>query len=173
MAKDKINQWIDRISGEAGNIDPAMHTGSESLSELWNPEEETVPTVQPHDLGHALIKANAIDAALLDRAKTIASQTPGKALADIFHDIGVDESAVQAAVASVNEMDFKRFVTVDVNLERLGQLSNFPAGFDRYPGLQIARANAPRRLHRGLQRTHHGLRYGERHYDRHPKRKPK
>ena len=120
MAKDKINQWLDSVSGGGS----AMGMGSESLSELWNPENETVPAVQANDLGHALIKANAIDAALLDRAMTIASQTPGKALADIFHDIGVDESAVQAAVASVNELDFKRFATIDVNVNRLEQLTH-------------------------------------------------
>jgi type IV pilus assembly protein PilB len=78
----------------------------EGFSNLWSPEQdEDAPA---SELGEQLLAAGSIDAAQLTGARALAAKTAGKSLADVFFEMGVDEVALQQAVARVAGMPFER-----------------------------------------------------------------
>jgi type IV pilus assembly protein PilB len=84
----------------------SLYRSSESLSDLWTPEDE--PQAAPvADLGQALLRSGAITAEQLTSARTVVSQTPGKLLADVLYEMGVDEAEIQAAVAKLAGLAFE------------------------------------------------------------------
>ena len=124
MAKDEINQWIDSM-GTNGGPGSSNNSEASSLSDLWSPEEEAADDAQDvNDLGTALLKSGDITAAQLDTARGIVSKTPGKSFADIFLDMGIDEEAVQSAVATLNGLQFQRFEPDNVDAKLLNRLTH-------------------------------------------------
>jgi len=102
---------------------PTAAAAGNALSDLWSPDEQHLPAVQD-DLGQALLSAGALTAAQLTSARTVLEQSPGKRLADIFFEMGVDEPVLQQAVARIAHMPFRRVAVDDVEavrqIERLG-----------------------------------------------------
>ncbi|MEM9883226.1 MAG: ATPase, T2SS/T4P/T4SS family, partial [Planctomycetota bacterium] len=76
------------------------------LRELWRPQ--TTALVAVRDLGKALEANGTINAAQLATARGVAEKSPGKPLADIFFEMGVDEAALQQTVATVAHLSFER-----------------------------------------------------------------
>ena len=83
-----------------------IYRSSESLSDLWTPDEQ--PSSLPvAELGQALLRSGAVTAELLANARTVVSQTPGKKLADVLYDMGVSEPAIQQAVAQLADLAYE------------------------------------------------------------------
>ncbi|MBB6431322.1 GspE/PulE family protein [Algisphaera agarilytica] len=82
---------------------PADQVG---LKDLWAPS--TTALVAVRDLGKSLEANGIISAAQLATARGVAEKTPGKPLADIFFDMGVDEVELQQTLASISHMAFER-----------------------------------------------------------------
>ena len=93
-----------------------------SLSELWRPDEGQGRATQRDDLGQALLEAEIVTAEQLSNARAIAQKSPGKPLADIFYDLKVDEPAMQATVARINDLTFQRVGVTDVDNDGLNRL---------------------------------------------------
>jgi len=68
----------------------------------------------PSDVGQFLLDEGVIEAAQLTQARNVHQQTPGARLADVLIEQGVDEAAVQRAVAAVAGLPFER-----IDLEEL------------------------------------------------------
>ncbi len=87
-----------------------IYRSSESLSDLWTPEDE--PQASPAaDLGQTLLRSGAVTAEQLSNARTVVSQTPGKRLGDVLYEMGVAEPAIQAAVAQLAGLSFESLDT--------------------------------------------------------------
>ena len=123
MAKDEISRWLDELNAREGRGSAATNVGR-SLSDLWSPEEETVEPAPVDDLGTMLLESGAITASQLDTAKGIITTTPGKSLADIFLDMGVEEPAVQATVATMNALEFRRLEPSDIDVQLMSKLTH-------------------------------------------------
>lgn len=102
-----LDAWLSRQAAAAAAAQgkPA----GQSLSELWTPESDnTALARRTNDVGQALLESGAIDAAQLNNARALASKTPGKTMADIFFDMGVDEPSIQKVVADLAGLPFER-----------------------------------------------------------------
>ena len=89
--------------------DPAVHqpgrnlpvpASAVGLTDLWQPAATTAVAVI-RDLGQALEAHGTIDQAQLTTARGVAEKSPGKPLADIFFEMGVDELPLQQTVATL------------------------------------------------------------------------
>lgn len=123
MTQDPINPTP--ATGTTGAPPQSPAGAMESLSDLWVPEEELAPVPAGGGvLGTALQEAGAITAQQLDTAQSIANRTPGKTLAEIFFDMGVDETAIQATQAAISGLAFRRFGPSDVDSTFLNRLTH-------------------------------------------------
>ncbi|MCE9591363.1 MAG: Flp pilus assembly complex ATPase component TadA [Planctomycetes bacterium] len=118
-----LDAWLQRQAAAAA-ASRGKPTG-ESLSELWSPETDgNALTRRGVDAGQALLEIGAIDAAQLSSARTVAVQTPGKSIADILFDMGVDEPSLQKVVADAAGLSFERIENAEGielrYLQRLG-----------------------------------------------------
>ncbi|MEX0776595.1 MAG: GspE/PulE family protein [Phycisphaeraceae bacterium] len=107
-----------------GRSGGAAHSarGSDALSDLWVPEASAITATT--DLGQVLLDVKAISAAQLTVARSVAEKTPGKSLADIFIEMGIDEATVQAGLARSTGLSFEHVnpQTVEVKqIEKLGR----------------------------------------------------
>ncbi len=111
-----------RSPDEDGLGGSSLYRASDPFSDLYIPDADVAGAAS--DLGALLAERGVIDQAQLNNARGVAQKTPGRALADIFLDAGVDEAEVQRAVAELAGMEFAR-VTADgieafKHIERLG-----------------------------------------------------
>ena len=80
---------------------------SDGLSSLYTPEEDgSVAAVG--DIGQQLLKLGVIESEQLDAAQRVLKQAPGRHLAQILIEMGIDEPAVQKIVAEENRLPFVR-----------------------------------------------------------------
>jgi type IV pilus assembly protein PilB len=119
MAGNEVNNPLDaRFEG----LSPLPGDFDESLSDLWTPSEDPQEAVA--DLGDMLLDCRAITPAQLNTARNLAEKSSGKALADIFYDMGVDEPALQETVARLSGIAFERVDPDQIDaikqIERLG-----------------------------------------------------
>ena len=121
MRKDDIHEWFNEESEGLVSLGGGESTGS--LSDIWKPDSDEEQTGKVNDLGQYLLDAEAIDGAQLNNARKVASTTPGKSLADIFYDMGIDEPAIQRGVAELSGMSFERVEPEGVEARYLNRLS--------------------------------------------------
>jgi type IV pilus assembly protein PilB len=92
--------------------------------DLYTPDAGADSTGLAQDLGQVLLNADAINAEQLTSARSICQKSPGRKLAEVFIEMGVDEPAVQQAVAKAAGLTFERLnaerVTADQQINRLG-----------------------------------------------------
>jgi len=111
-----------RSSAEAGSGEGLL-PAPQTLSDLWSPEDDAVVAAGT-DVGQALLEVRAVTAAQLAQARQVVEKSPGRTLAEVLLEMGIDEEAVQSALASLVGMPFVRFAEVDVDMryfERLGR----------------------------------------------------
>jgi type IV pilus assembly protein PilB len=83
---------------------PANQVG---LTDLWQPDGSTALAVI-RDLGQALEANDLISGAQLATARATAEKNPGRRLADIFHEMGIEEVSLQETVAQLARVAFER-----------------------------------------------------------------
>ena len=93
-------------------VDEPKHNGS-SLSDLWSPEDEAALVPVTQDISQMLLASNAVTADQVNTAMTVASKSAGKSLADIYFDMGIEETALQRAVANASGVAFVDQVDAD------------------------------------------------------------
>ncbi len=124
MEKTELGKWLQSLDDdEIASPAPIPRRATESLSDLWTPDDEP-ETTAIRDLAQVMLDNGAISPAELTSARGVISKTPGKKMADIFFEMGVDEAEIQAAAAIISGLTFERVTPDDVNaklLERLGQ----------------------------------------------------
>ncbi|MEM9916175.1 MAG: ATPase, T2SS/T4P/T4SS family, partial [Planctomycetota bacterium] len=89
-----------------GNTSLPVPADQVGLKDLWTPSSTGLVTVR--DLGKSLEANGTISAAQLVTARGVAEKTPGKPLADIFVEMGVDEVELQQTLATISHMAFER-----------------------------------------------------------------
>jgi type IV pilus assembly protein PilB len=111
------------------------------LTELWRPDDSAALAVI-RDLGQALEASDAVSAAQLAAARSAAEKSPGKPLADIFCDLGVDETLIQRAVADLAHVAFEE---IDPgNLEAAKYISRLSLEYCVEQGVMPLRHAGPR-----------------------------
>ena len=115
---------LGAVVGPGAGSDALEQDGLDaSLSQIWAPMPEDVNPVATPDLGQRLLERGAISAEQLGAAGRVAAQSPGKSLAAVFLEMGIDEVAVQETRADVCGLEMVRFRPEDIDggyLERLG-----------------------------------------------------
>ncbi len=97
-------QYDDGAGTEVLIPDPTDDDAA-ALSDLWRPEAPSQPAA---DIGQKLCEAGLISTAQLTQARGVLKQTPGKRLVDVLLSMGVDEAALQEAVAEQAGLPFER-----------------------------------------------------------------
>jgi len=110
-----MTQIYDPKEDHGGSIFPGS---SGALSDLWSPDDEAHDASAAGDLGQALLKAGAVTAEQLATAQNVVKKSPGKTLADIFYEMGVEETAVQQHAAKLAGMSFERIENPDLDVQR-------------------------------------------------------
>ena len=95
-------------SEAAANLaDPTRVRPNDALSEIYRPGDDDELLVHD-DLGQLLLDRGIITAEVLANAQRIGKQTPGKRMSQVLIEAGVDEFAVQEAVATLANLPFER-----------------------------------------------------------------
>jgi type IV pilus assembly protein PilB len=81
--------------------------GAASHNDLYTPDQDSGSGLM-QDLGQVLLNAQAINAEQLTNARAVTEKSPGKPIADVFLEMGVDEPALQQGVAKVTGLPFER-----------------------------------------------------------------
>lgn len=115
-----IDNWLQDVHREAVATGIVRVKPGEALADLWMPDDTS--TAVAKDLGQLLLESNSVDPAQLTAARNVVSKTPGRALADVLFEAGVDEVALQRAVATVFAMGFERVNSSAVNMQSLQKL---------------------------------------------------
>ena len=100
--------------------EPAVESAGDRRSS--RDEEETLPAAN-NDICDVLLADGVIDAAQVTQARQVHKQTPGKQMSEVLVSMGVDEAAVQRAVAVQANLPFMRIEAETVDgkyLQRLG-----------------------------------------------------
>ncbi len=97
---------------------------SVASANLYTPDSGDETTALSQDLGQALFSAAKIDAEQLTSARSMVEKSPGKRIADVFLEMGVEETAVQQARAKIAGVPFQRIeegtVVAERQINRLG-----------------------------------------------------
>jgi len=124
MEKTELGKWLNALDDEEGGAPaPIPRRATESLSDLWTPDDEP-EVVSVRDMAQVMLDNGAISPAELSSARSVISKTPGKKMADIFFEMGIDEAEIQTAAAIISGLTFERITPEEVNvklLEKLGQ----------------------------------------------------
>ncbi|WP_432800304.1 GspE/PulE family protein [Poriferisphaera sp. WC338] len=117
MKPDK-DKWM--FENNMQSEQSALYRSSESLSDLWTPESEPEAenAVVAKDLSQALLEAGVITTAQHSAAKSVSDKTPGKDIADIYFEMGVDEVELQTVIASRVGLEFERIEPEQVQAVR-------------------------------------------------------
>jgi len=104
---------------------PALRPdGSASHSDLYTPDQDSESTALMQDLGQVLLSAEAINAEQLTSARNLAEKSPGKTMANIFLEMGIDEPSLQQAVAKTSGLSFERIdmenLSAEYQINKLG-----------------------------------------------------
>jgi len=138
MRKDDLDNWLSDVEIEeetSKDVEPnsIMPTSSASstgtlqrraggdLADLYQPEQNLPATTD--DVADHLQRNAVITAAQAAEARALLKQTPGKQMADVLIDMGVEEGAVQKIRAEVAGMPFERVDVESIDeklLHRLG-----------------------------------------------------
>ena len=92
----------------------AEATVGQAIAPVWRPEDQDAPPTPPAaagDVGNYLLRSGLITAQQLQAAQQVAAQTPGKSIADILIEQGVDEAKVLRGVAERSGLPFE---TIDL-----------------------------------------------------------
>lgn len=89
-----------------GNTSLPVPNSQVGLKDLWAPSSTALVTVR--DLGKSLEANGTISAAQLVTARGVAEKSPGKPLAEIFFEMGIDEVELQQTLATISHMAFER-----------------------------------------------------------------
>jgi type IV pilus assembly protein PilB len=108
-AKQVSNQKPGRGQSSAQDPTNPASVGA-ALSELFQPDAGNGPATT--DLGEYLINKGVLTTDKLATVQSVIKGTPGKRLAEALIEQGVDEAAVQAAVADIAGLPFER---IDLN----------------------------------------------------------
>lgn len=138
MSRDPLQNLDEFFAPDSGPKD------SESLSDLWAPEQETQPSPGVTDLAQALREAGVINAAQLDQVRNLASKSPGREISDIVHEMGVDETAIQRVVAERAGMSFEYIDPT--NIETLKEIHKLGLDFCQQMGVLPLRSSGSRMI---------------------------
>ena len=93
----------------ASKANPARLKPEDALSPIYFPDEDETPLVgTDQDLGSLLLERKIVNAEQLASAQRVMKQTPGKSMAAILIEMGIDEVGVQQAVAEIARLPFER-----------------------------------------------------------------
>ncbi len=109
---------------------------------LYTPDVGDEATALSQDLGQALLSAGAIDGAQLTSARSVLEKSPGVRLADVFLEMGVDETAVQQVRAKIAGLKFQTIDESTVVAHR--QISRLGLDFCHDQGVLPIRMDGPR-----------------------------
>jgi type IV pilus assembly protein PilB len=111
-----IGSGPPKLDADADRIRP-----DDAVQEFWRPDD-LEPT--PHsDLPQRLLELGAVAPDLLESAKRVLAQSPGRTLAEILMEMGSPQDLVQQAVAEASGLQFEPVVEGDVDralIDRVG-----------------------------------------------------
>ncbi|MCZ6493018.1 MAG: ATPase, T2SS/T4P/T4SS family [Planctomycetota bacterium] len=95
-----------RTQAPAGDAGQRRSRDTAALSQLYTPQDDTPRSDE--DLGAQLLEGGIINAEQLANAQRVIKQTPGKNIAQVLNEMGVDEAATQKVVADLARLPFER-----------------------------------------------------------------
>jgi type IV pilus assembly protein PilB len=101
-----IGEAVDPHHAAEG-ADPGRVNPDDALTDIFDPDLEPNQK-RSNDPGQILIERGIVSAEQMSTARRVMKQTPGKRLAQILIEIGVDEVAVQKVVAELARLPFER-----------------------------------------------------------------
>lgn len=117
-------EWLLRAPGGDDDFGGASLYALDALDDDPLGGEREGSSSRPADLGSMLLDAGAVSADQLMTARGVVERSPGRDLADVLYDTGVDELAIQKCVAQLANMSFERIEANQVEavkqLEKLG-----------------------------------------------------
>jgi type IV pilus assembly protein PilB len=109
------------------DADPTRMRPLDGVTDIVRPTDET--STMPEDVGPLLLSRGAVNEEQLASAERVAKQTPGKRLSVILIEMGIDEIAVQQAVAEIARLPFERIDHTDRKAFDLKGLARLTADF--------------------------------------------
>jgi type IV pilus assembly protein PilB len=88
--------------------DPARTRSHEALSDIYTPDEDDSAAPNADDVGDLLVSREKVTTEQLASAQRVLKQTPGKRMAQVLIEMGIDEISVQEAVAEIWRIPFER-----------------------------------------------------------------
>ena len=119
MAKRRADDLLNELAAEPAPPEPPVVRDDAAMTDLYTPDND--PALDDsRGLGDLLIARGVIKRERLTSAEQVIRQSPGRRLADVLIEQGVDEAEVQRAVAELAGVPFER-----IDLER-----GLDGGFD-------------------------------------------
>lgn len=122
MAFNQLKLIPPRSAAAEGYAATSAEDMTRSLSDLWSPDADQPHGIKRHDLAEALFDAGQLTAAQLASARSVAAQSPGRPMAQVIEALGIEETVIQAVVARMSGLEFRRVGVADVDQQRLTRL---------------------------------------------------
>ncbi len=119
LAGRGLGQSIAR-SGQNLPADGDRIRPDDAIHEFWRPDH---PHAEPHhDLGQALLDSQAVAPDILETARRVMAQSPGRGLAEIVMEMGAAADRVQSVVARLAGLTFEAIDPTAVDVELIEQI---------------------------------------------------
>ncbi len=111
MANRRADDLLNELAAETPRHAPVERADDAAMTDLYTPESD--PTVdESRGLGDLLIARGVVKRERLTSAEQVIRQSPGRRLADVLIEQGVDEAEVQRGIAELAGVPFER---IDLN----------------------------------------------------------
>jgi len=106
MAKRRADDLLNELAAEPARAEPPARDDA-AMTDLYSPDDE--PSLDgSRGLGDLLIARGVVKRERLTSADQVIRQSPGRRLADVLIEQGVDEAEVQRAIAELAGVPFER-----------------------------------------------------------------
>ncbi|HRQ73221.1 MAG TPA: ATPase, T2SS/T4P/T4SS family [Phycisphaerales bacterium] len=106
MSKRRADDLLNELAAEPARPEPVARDDT-AMTDLYSPEDEPAAD-DSRGLGDLLVSRGVVKRERLTSAEQVIRQSPGRRLADVLVEQGVDEAEVQRAIAELARVPFER-----------------------------------------------------------------
>ncbi len=106
MSKRRADDLLNELAADPARPDPVARDDT-AMTDLYSPEDEPAAD-DSRGLGDLLVSRGVVKRERLTSAEQVIRQSPGRRLADVLVEQGVDEAEVQRAIAELARVPFER-----------------------------------------------------------------
>jgi len=119
LAGNGLGQSVDGMTPDQS--DDERIRPLDAVHEFWRPDDES-QTIETGDLCQQLLDGKAVPADVLETAKRVKSQSPGRDLPDILMEMGICEDRIQQIVANDSGIPFEQMKPSLVDRELMDRI---------------------------------------------------